>query len=100
MTDPIEALHEKLFNFVPAKHGTAYERLTALVLAWLGWEGVVHDLRQARKGRRAKRRLDVVALNPSGVERRLVVECKDMSTQKASGTESSAKGSQTLLSGC
>lgn len=99
MTDPIEALHEKLFNFVPAKHGTAYERLTALVLAWLGWEGVVHDLRQARKGRRAKHQLDVVARNSSGVERRLVVECKDMSTQKRKRDRVVGKGIADTLVG-
>jgi len=99
MTDPIEALHQKLFNFVPAKHGTAYERLTALVLASLGWEGVVHDLRQVRKGRRAKHQLDVVALNPSGVERRLVVECKDMSTQKRDRDRVVGKGIADTLVG-
>jgi hypothetical protein len=69
-------MHQRLFGFVPPKSGTAYERLTAVVLAVLGWREVVHDLRDKRKGKMAKHQLDVVAVDPAGERRRLIVECK------------------------
>ena len=33
----IEKLHHELFGVVPDKHGTAYERIAAVVMAVLGW---------------------------------------------------------------
>lgn len=79
MTTPssIEALHEQAFGFVPDKPGVAYERITAVVLAVMGWENVQHDVRAGREGRRARHQIDVVATNPEGSAHRLIVECKD-----------------------
>ncbi len=74
----IDALHRALFGHVPAKHGTAYERVAAIVLASLGWGDVVHDLRERPPGKRARHQLDITATAPSGNVKRLLVECKDM----------------------
>src|ERR1039458_2189202 len=76
--DPIDELHERLFGFVPALGGAAYERLTAVVLAVLGWTQVKRASRETQEGRRAKQTLDVVAVHPSGEQRRLIVQCKHL----------------------
>jgi len=73
----VEDLHEAVFGFRPAKAGTAYERLTAVVLAMQGWEQVVHDTTESAPGKRAEHQLDVVGRDPSGHIERLIVECKD-----------------------
>lgn len=70
-------LHERLFGWRPAKSGTAYERLAALVMARLGWTDVQHDLIERRKGRLAEHQIDVQATHPSGEVQRMIVECKD-----------------------
>ena len=72
----IDLLHEALFGFVPGNPGTAYERLTAIVLAGLGWTGVKQQASEQPEGARAKQTLDVVARHPSGEQRRLIVQCK------------------------
>ncbi len=72
----IEKLHEELFGFVPDKGGVAYERLAALALAVIGWQAVVHDVRETGEGRRTAHQLDVVAERPDGAHQRLIVECK------------------------
>jgi hypothetical protein len=77
LSSAIEDLHEALFGFRPAKAGTAYERLSAVVLATLGWEGVVHDMTDSVEGKLAEHQLDVTARHPSGEIKRLIVECKD-----------------------
>ena len=77
MSSAIEELHKALFGFRPAKAGTAYERLGAVVLATLGWENVVHDTTKPVEGRLAEHQLDVTARHPSGEVTQLVVECKD-----------------------
>jgi hypothetical protein len=69
-------LHERLFGFVPPADGTAYERITAVVLAFLGWQQVAQGSREQREGRRARQVIDVVARHPSGEQRRLIVQCK------------------------
>jgi hypothetical protein len=100
VSDPIEELHRRLFGFVPSKPGTAYERLTAVVLAALGWREVVHDLRETRKGKRAKHQLDVVAVNPVGERRRLIVECKYFDgTARKGGDRTVGKGIADTLVG-
>jgi hypothetical protein len=73
----IEGLHEALFGFRPTKQGAAYERLTAVVLAVFGWTDVQHDTREGIEGKRAKHQLDVTARHPTGLIKRLIVECKD-----------------------
>ena len=73
----IDELHTELFGYVPAKDGTAYERMGAIVLATLGWSDVVHDTRERSPNQRANHQLDTVARDPSGTVRRLLVECKD-----------------------
>lgn len=81
-----DELHESIFGFVPAKAGTAYERLAAVVLAELGWESVKHETRLRPEGRRAEQRLDVTATHPDGSIRRLLVECKDWNKEVGKGT--------------
>lgn len=70
-------LHGELFGFRPEKSGTAYERLAAVVLAVLGWEGVRHDTRVRPAGRRTTHQLDITATRRDGSVRQLLVECKD-----------------------
>jgi Restriction endonuclease len=72
----IGLLHEVLFGFIPSGPGTAYERLTAIVLAALGWTEVRQQAHEQPEGVRAKQTLDVVARHPSGEQRRLIVQCK------------------------
>lgn len=72
----IDRLHHELWGFVPALGGEAYERLTAVVLAVLGWSEVKQQSHEKRDGARALQRLDVVARHPSGEQRRLIVQCK------------------------
>jgi hypothetical protein len=74
--EPILALHEQLFGWRPKKDGTAYERLTALVLAVLGWEEIRQESHERPPGALAKQVLDVVARHPDGARRRLIVQCK------------------------
>lgn len=81
-----DELHERIFDFVPPKAGTAYERLAAVVLADLGWESVRHEARLRPEGRRAEQRLDVIATHPDGSVRRLLVECKDWNREVGKGT--------------
>jgi Restriction endonuclease len=81
-----DELHERIFGFVPAKAGTAYERLAAIVLAGLGWESVKHQTKLQPQGRRAEQRLDVTATHPDGSIQRLLVECKDWGRDVGKGT--------------
>jgi hypothetical protein len=74
--EPILALHEQLFGWRPKKDGTAYERLTALVLAVLGWEEIEQESHEQPLCTLAKQVLDVAARHPDGVRRRLIVQCK------------------------
>jgi restriction endonuclease len=73
----IDELHDAMFGFRPAKEGTAYERLAAVVLATLGWQDVAHDQREQGAGRRATHQLDVIGRHPGGEVQHLIVECKD-----------------------
>ncbi len=72
----LDLLHEVLFGFIPSNPGTAYERLTAIVLAGLGWIEVRQQASEQAAGARAKQTLDVVARHPAGKQRRLIVQCK------------------------
>ena len=80
MSSEIEDLHEALFGFRPKKQGTAYERLTAIVLATRGWVDVTHDTTPTLPGKLAGHQLDVTGRLPSGVIERLIVECKHKGT--------------------
>jgi hypothetical protein len=86
VSSAIEDLHVALFGFRPAKAGTAYERLAAVVLATLGWEGVVHDTTETAPGKLAGHQLDVTGRHPSGEIKRLIVECKDWDEVVGQGT--------------
>jgi hypothetical protein len=86
VSSAIEDLHEAVFGFRPAKAGTAYERLGAVVLATLGWEGVVHDTTESVPGKLAEHQLDVTGRHPSGEIKRLIVECKDWDEAVGQGT--------------
>jgi Restriction endonuclease len=76
VSSEIEDLHETLFGFLPAKQGTAYERLTAIVLATRGWVDVMHDTTSMLPDKLAGHQLDVTGRLPSGEIERLIVECK------------------------
>ncbi len=80
MSSAIDDLHEAAFGFRPAKEGTAYERLAAVVLAVLGWQNVVHDTPETVPGKLSTHQLDVTGRHPSGEIERLIVECKDWDT--------------------
>jgi len=82
----IELLHERLFGFRPNKDGTAYERLTAVVLATQGWVEVVHSERARAPDKQAVHWLDVNARAPDGSISRLIVECKDWDKTVKKGT--------------
>ncbi len=73
----VEDLHAALFGFRPAKAGTAYERLSAVVLATRGWQDVTHDVTETPAQRLASHQLDVTCHHPTGEVERLIVECKD-----------------------
>jgi Restriction endonuclease len=78
----IDLLYEELFGSIPAKPGTAYERITAIALAALGWQDVVHDRTERADGKRADHQLDVTCTNGDGSVRRLLIECKEKDTDK------------------
>lgn len=78
----IDDLHMALFGSLPKKHGTAYERVTAVVLAALGWTEIKHDTRERAAGKLAVHQLDVTARDPHGIVERLIVECKDLGEKK------------------
>jgi hypothetical protein len=77
VSSEIEDLHHAAFGLRPAKAGTAYERLSAVVLATRGWQNVVHDTSETAPGKLAAHQLDVTGCDPSGLVKRLIVECKD-----------------------
>jgi hypothetical protein len=85
VAETVESVHEQLFGFVPAKHGDAYERLAAVVLAILGWRDVQQQFPEQPQGRLAKQKLDVVAFDPTGEQRRLIVECKHVGEDVGKG---------------
>jgi hypothetical protein len=83
----VDLLYEELFGSIPAKPGTAYERITAIVLAALGWQDVVHDRTERAEGNRADHQLDVTCTNRDGSVRRLLIECKENHTDKVGQAE-------------
>jgi Restriction endonuclease len=83
----IDLLYEELFGSIPAKAGTAYERITAIVLGALGWQDVVHDRTERADGKRADHQLDVTCTNRDASVRRLLIECKEKDTDKVGQDE-------------
>jgi Restriction endonuclease len=77
----VDRLYRELFGSVPKKSGTAYEMLSAIVLATLGWKDVVHDRTERPDGKRADHQLDVTCRHPDGSVSRLLIECKDWDSQ-------------------
>lgn len=77
----IDRLYLELFGSIPAKAGTAYEMITAIVLAALGWQDVVHDRTERADGMRADHQLDVTCRDRKGKVRRLLIECKEWDTR-------------------
>lgn len=82
----IEKLHRELFGLVPDKHGTAYERIAAVVMAVLGWHDVEYDRTERPKGLLASHQIDVLCRRPGGTQERLIIECKDVGTNKVGQT--------------
>lgn len=81
MPSAIDRLYLELFGSIPAKAGTAYEMIAAIVLAALGWQDVVHDCTERADGMRADHQLDVTCRDLEGKVRRLLIECKEWDTQ-------------------
>jgi hypothetical protein len=77
----IDRLYEELFGSIPAKPGTAYEMIAAIVLAALGWQDVVHDQTERADGMCADHQLDVTCRDRDGKVRRLLIECKEWDTR-------------------
>jgi hypothetical protein len=77
----VDRLYEELFGSVPKKSGTAYEMLSAIVLATLGWQDVVHDRTDRLEGKRADHQLDVTCRRGDGSVTRLLIECKAWDTE-------------------
>jgi hypothetical protein len=78
----IERLHHELFGIVPHKHGTAYERIAAVVMAVMGWHDVEYDRTERPEGLLAAHQIDVVCRRPDGNQERLIIECKDVGHKK------------------
>jgi hypothetical protein len=83
----IDRLYEELFGSIPAKAGTAYEMITAIVLAALGWQDVVHDRTERAEGMRADHQLDVTCRDREGKVRRLLIERKEWDTTEVGQDE-------------
>ena len=79
-TSDVERLYDELFGSIPKKSGTAYEMLSAIVLATLGGQRVVHDRTEQPEGKRADHQLDVTCNQAGGSVTRLLIECKDWDT--------------------
>jgi hypothetical protein len=73
----IDELHEDVFGWQPEKTGVEYERLTAVLLAILGWQDLAHEATECTVDGQTKHQLDVTARNPAGEVRHLLAECRD-----------------------
>ena len=78
----VDRLYEELFGTMPPGEGKAYERISALVMAALGWVDVVHDRTELPEGMTADHQLDVTCRRPDGTVSRLLIECKERDTGK------------------
>lgn len=77
-SDPITGLHEELFSTVPPKHGTAYERLTALIVQELNQrDDITHDVRLRGDRKKTEHRIDV-SVRGRNAKLRLIVECRHL----------------------
>jgi hypothetical protein len=76
--DAVDALHDELFPDRPAKDGTRYERLAALVLKILDRDAeVAHDrFLPAAPPDKSEHQIDVVVERPGRDDVRVVVECR------------------------
>ncbi len=63
----------------------------------MGWKNVQHDVRERGEGRRASHQIDVVAANPQGDARRLIIECKDWNRTVGKGTVDALVGVRNQL---
>ncbi len=90
-------MHDALFGYQPAKAGTAYERLSAVVLATRGWEDVTHNVTETPPGKLAAHQLDVTCRHPSGEVERLIVECKDWNRTVGEATLNELVGVRTQI---
>jgi hypothetical protein len=77
MRPSVDELHEALFGYRPNGLGKSYERLAAIVFAYLGCSDVLSDTIEGVPGRRAKHQIDVRARRADGQAERTIIECKD-----------------------
>jgi hypothetical protein len=83
LTERIDHLYERLLDDNPAKPGTKYERLTAIVAKVLDRSAVVvHDVRLRGDGKLTSHQIDVQATGHDGASRRALFECRDYDTDK------------------
>lgn len=76
--DAVDALHDELFADRPAKDGTRYERLAALVLKILDRDAkVAHDrVLSAAAPEQSGHQIDIVVERPGHRDVRIVAECR------------------------
>lgn len=76
MSPVVDELHETLFGWRP-ESGVAHERLTAILLAVLGWRDLEHEATELVVDWRTKHLLDVAVHRQGGEVRHLLAECRD-----------------------
>lgn len=76
MSSVVDELHETLFGW-RAQDGIAHERLTAILLAILGWHDLAHEAPNLAVDWRTQHLLDVTVGEPLGEVRHLLAECGD-----------------------
>lgn len=76
--DPITGLHKELFGADPPKHGTAYERLAALIVQELNQhEDITHDVKLVGDGKKTEHQIDV-SVRGKDSQLHLIVECRHL----------------------
>lgn len=73
----IEEVYDRTIALERLKHGTKYERLTALVFQLLDEDTTItHDVRLRGDQKRTRHQIDV-RITKAGEERRVLIECRD-----------------------
>lgn len=74
---PVELIYDRHVAEEKLKHGTKYERLTALVFQILDADAAVtHDVRLRGDGKKSVHQIDV-RVTKAGTSRRTLIECRD-----------------------
>jgi hypothetical protein len=76
MSVVVDELHEAMFGWWPEK-GVAHERVTAMLLAILGWHDLAREVTESAVDWRTKDLLDITVCQSVGEVRHLLAECRD-----------------------